>query len=530
MKIRWLTIGVSVFGFLPYGWALENPVGPSTVPPSSLGGGTINTPNPINPSSNLSVTGNIGGGRYFRGSLPYGSGSNFGTTLGSTSLDAFLRDSAGSETFGGFSGRPQSFYSRTGTVSTSTVGASGAIFRSSAGRISGRVTDRIGLPARSIATDSRTSDLTRTSPVFRPTRFGSDQLEKLIADGVVSEAQANRLFNPQDVGQRDRLQRDLMQLNHRAPSLRESLILRDQSLRPFSKFERSAQLKLEPPSWQTPQKQDDTDAESDLLKDPASDILPSDIYQMMKKQVKKFQEEAAAASPESREKGEQDRSSDEKWSKRDSDSPRSTKTKGGLATFSTEIKFEAEQRSSILEGLSDTHKSARAKTIMGKHKTFASFSNDKFNNHLRAAETYMKEGRFYKAASSYKLASIYKLDDPLPYAGRSHALFAAGEYVSSALYLLRAMEIFPEYARLKIDLEAMIGDRDTLESRILDVELWQEKTNSAELQFLLSYVYYQIGRLDRAKEAIDAAHRKKPDQPAIKALKEAIDSHLAITR
>ena len=178
----------------------------------------------------------------------------------------------------------------------------------------------------------------------------------------------------------------------------------------------------------------------------------------------------------------------------------------------------------------DVDVSAKAKSILGPHKTFASYSNDKFNQHIRAGEMYLKQGRYYRAADSFTMASIYKPDDPLAYAGRSHALFAAGEYMSSALFLSRTLEIFPEYARFKIDLVAMVGDRDKLESRIADVEEWFQRSEAPELQFLLAYVYYQMGRLDRAKEAIDAAYEKLPDSPAVIALKKAIDSAVAGTQ
>ena len=80
--------------------------------------------------------------------------------------------------------------------------------------------------------------------------------------------------------------------------------------------------------------------------------------------------------------------------------------------------------------------------------------------------------------------------------------------MSSALFLSRTLEIFPEYARFKIDLVAMVGDRDKLESRIVDVEQWLQRSEAAELQFLLGYIYYQIGRLEKAKEALKEAYEK----------------------
>jgi len=184
---------------------------------------------------------------------------------------------------------------------------------------------------------------------------------------------------------------------------------------------------------------------------------------------------------------------------------------------------EDSQKKFSPKGLPQTDLSARAKAILGKHSTFVAFSRDKFNEHVRAAEVYLKQGKYYRAADAYTLASIYKASDPLVYAGKSYALFAAGEYMSSALFLSRAIEIFPEYVRFDIDIVAMIGDRDKVESRIVDIEHWLERSDVGELHFLLGYVYYRIGRLELAKEAIDAAYERMPGSPAVAILKNVID-------
>jgi len=161
------------------------------------------------------------------------------------------------------------------------------------------------------------------------------------------------------------------------------------------------------------------------------------------------------------------------------------------------------------------------------YKSFAAYSDDKFNRHIMAAESYMKQGRFYRAADAYTLAAIYKPNDPLGYAGKSISLFATGEYMSSALFLARALEIFPEYAKIKIDLVGMIGDKDTVENRILEAREWLDRSGSGELEFLLSYVYYQMDRLDFARKAIESASKKMPDSPAVAAMKKAIDERIA---
>jgi len=191
-----------------------------------------------------------------------------------------------------------------------------------------------------------------------------------------------------------------------------------------------------------------------------------------------------------------------------------------------ETQESSQKKMSPLDELSDVDLSIRAKTLMGSYESFASFSKDKFNQYLSAAEQYLKQGKYYRAADAYTLASIYKPDDPLAYAGKSHALFAAGEYMSSALFLSRALEIFPEYAQLKIDIEAMVGDIDKLETRVVDVEQWLERSDAAELWFLLGYVYYQMDRPQHAKEAIDAAYEKMPMAPPVITLKKAIYEHI----
>jgi tetratricopeptide (TPR) repeat protein len=189
-----------------------------------------------------------------------------------------------------------------------------------------------------------------------------------------------------------------------------------------------------------------------------------------------------------------------------------------------------------LNKLSQADLSARARRIRGPHISPESYSEAKFNQHLQTAQGHLKAGRYYAAADSFALASIYKLDpgeagsDPvqtgglaLCFAGRGHALFAAGEYISSALFLSRALKIAPEYARTKIDLAGMLGGENKLESRIADIKEWLGRSDSAQLEFLLGYVCYRMGRLGQAKQAIDSAYTKMPQSSAVVAVKKAID-------
>jgi tetratricopeptide (TPR) repeat protein len=163
-----------------------------------------------------------------------------------------------------------------------------------------------------------------------------------------------------------------------------------------------------------------------------------------------------------------------------------------------------------------------AKAIVGYSTTFATKATDRFNELMKAAEEYIKQKRYYKAADAYSLAAIYQPDNPLPYAGKSHALFGAGEYMSSAYFLSRAIEIFPDYTRFKIDLAAMFDDKDLLERRTVDISQWQDRTGAPELQFLLAYIYLETDRLEMAQRMVNGALVNMPQSQSLQTLDKVI--------
>jgi len=508
MKTRVLYIVALVFlaAFSKTGWAVRNPVGPTTVPPSSRRSGLIRSPNPIDRSSNLVITGNVGGGKHFRGVVPYNAVSDFGGRLGSSSLDSFLRRSIASKSPGRYTNRYQPYYSQTGTVTTTSPGRLGVI-RPPATRVAGRVlgTDTIGtLPPLS----PRRAEMSYAKAALplrrlRPMSMTPQQLEKVISAEVATFARDEKLTAKWRQTRAEQLQRDLKQVKDTAAELEKIPTGRHDSLTlPATK----KAGEYVPQRFETPTTKERAGKKS--AQTPFTALgLPGeklDVYEQMKQQLgfeKRLKPstiiQQTIESAEAKDK-----------------------------TPEQETRESSQKKMSPLDELSDVDLSIRAKTLMGSYETFASFSKDKFNQYLSAAEQYLKQGKYYRAADAYTLASIYKPDDPLAYAGKSHALFAAGEYMSSALFLSRALEIFPEYAQLKIDLEAMVGDIDKLETRVVDVEEWLERSNAAELQFLLAYVYYQMDRPERAKEAIDAAYEKMPMAPPVITLKKAIYEHI----
>jgi len=175
-----------------------------------------------------------------------------------------------------------------------------------------------------------------------------------------------------------------------------------------------------------------------------------------------------------------------------------------------------------LNKLSAAEIAAKAKKYMGPHKTIESHSKARFRINMANAQAYLKQGQYYQAASAFANASMYDSKNPDAYAGKSLALFAAGEYVSSALFLSRAIKASDQYIYSDVDLAAMLGNKVKMDRRTEDVEDWLERSLSPQLEFLLSYIYYRTGKLRLAKEAVDSAYKQMPEAEAVQIVRKAI--------
>ena len=117
------------------------------------------------------------------------------------------------------------------------------------------------------------------------------------------------------------------------------------------------------------------------------------------------------------------------------------------------------------------------------------------------------EGQYVRAADAFTLALAYRPSDAGAYLGKGHALFAAGQYAGSAAALARAVELDSQAALKKVDLVRTAGGADQFLARFNDLAQSVETKPSAQLQFLLAYVYYQMDRLQEAQTAIEAARK-----------------------
>jgi len=518
---------------LPTGWAVRSPVGPGTVPPSSYSSGQIRTPNPIDTSGNLVITGNVRGGRHFRGVVPYQSETDFRAEIPSSSLDSFLRHSAGSEDLDRFFGGTVPYYSPSRTVTSVSPGQT-AIFKPPATtygayRTRGVASDTIEtlLPRQYQRTGTIRLDTVLTNIRTRPMSKTTKQLEEMLSTQIdkypyITKSLPKDNIDKQRTVQIEQLQSDSKQISSEAIGLKKGLgdqSLYAQDLRPAAKDELSHEVSQLPESERVWKMQKPKEL---LIGDKQFDTDEKmDVYEQMKRQFDGFQKTYEPWRTKTKRKTERTTLADDDEEEKPKGRRKSGQTTSSYVPESQVPGADNFQTRSVLSDKSPVFlENNKVKT---PHKTFASSIKDEFNEHIRVAENYLKEGKYYKAADAYTLASIYKPTDPLGYAGKSHALFAAGEYMSSALFLYKTLNMFPEYARVKIDIVAMVGDRDTLETRIADVERQLKKTDAPELNFLLGYVYYQIGRLNEAKNQAEIACEKMPDVLAADALKQAVD-------
>jgi len=542
--------------------AIFNPAGYSTVPPSSYQSGQFTNPKAPDVDGNLLITGNVRRGMHFRDTVQYGPTTSFRGDLGSSSLSSFLRDSAGAEDVGSSANRysVQPYYLQSRTVATTRPGHSGVL-----GQAGARINNRrmqSGFTTGTYISNSQSQTLPEGNTFASYVRLqGTQPLDSVpVEPRIVNSIRELQLLTQQaksNVSAKDKqlmIERYQEQKQETGNGRQETGISfetefvatglenKQSSIEKYSSFallapsRASERARATVPDFGRDKLETQTTlaeayaqantmtfpdetitAESDKDVQSQRDILTSGIIEQVKQQL-----EDLINSVDKKEGQEAGRTNEE------------TRTNIGLNSgrLSRGESFYIPSRSVIgslddLKGFSQTDLSAKVKNIRGTQTNPDTFSMSRFNNHFQEAQEHLKGGRYYGAADSFASACIYKPGEPLCFAGRGHALLGAGEYMSSALFLSRAIETNPEYLKIKIDLAATLGGQHIIDSRIADIREWLVRSGSGQLDFLLGYTYYRIGRLGPAQRAIDAAYVKIPQSAAVVAVKKAVDDAIA---
>lgn len=621
-------LGVSLLWFAGAAWASygTGPVGSPTVPPSSYEGGLVANPNPLDSSSNSVITGNVRGGKQFRGPIPYSSSTSFQAPLGSTHLDSFMRYSAIPEELGGYAPGYESFYSPTGTASKIRPGQ-GVVFAPTSPRVAGGIAQwRSDQPSDVVDLgDVRQSRTSASEAASMPEagldswrRFGgwslsrtpeqmkqvvSDELGRQFADDRASQQNSQPITSEEYQLQMEQFRQQLEKVKADASKLEQSMRLddalpKDMSKQPMSdpvealgsrttvenlirpqpqppaverrsdselSLLRPAPLGPEPPAFERQAQAPDGTAVADLIAPPvpapvvgtrsnvpAESRLPSlrsqsspggldaDAVTRTNRIAELFQTKGQSQMSNAGDLPALQRIKEMAGATEKPSGPAPyvpTNAAGGISPASDDaallmerLRSAADEMDAAADADANTPGTAGSKPpdprigepVRTKPVTLPASSQEKFDRYLKAGELYLRQGRYYRAAESFSLASLYNPNDRRVQIGRSHALFAAGEYVSSALFLAKAIELDPNQTLAKLDLVNATGGADLFLRRITDLEQCARTAGTPDLQLLLAYVYYEMDRPEEAKTAIDAAERGLGRRPAVNLLKGVI--------
>ncbi len=623
-----IAVCLSLLLFAGGAWASygTSPVGSPTLPPSSYEGGLVANPNPLDNSSNSVITGNVRGGKHFRGPVPYDASTSFQAPLGSTRLDSFLRYSAVPEELGGYSPGYDTFYSPTGTASKIRPGQ-GGVFAPTSPRVAGGIAQwRSDQPPDVVDLGDIRQSYTSVGKAATATdgsqeswrRYGnwplsrtpeqmqqvvSDEFGRLFADDPASQQRDQPITSEEYQLQMEQFRQQLEKVTADASRLEQSVRVGDALPKDASQQAPSDPVELTglrkalegapAPLSQPPDAERRSDSELVLLR-PAS-LIPGTPTIDRQAQTPDAADIPGLIAPPAGPKGSattEPRGSSpslqtgpgglaadaatrtnriaelfltrgqggtgQSQMNSAGELPalqRIKETAGALETPSgsmSRVPTNAAGDTSLtpdrlallmeqlrstsgemdaLEG-ADANKPAAGElkpsdtpTDNQKHTKYEALtaaSQEKFDRYLKAAELYLQQGRYYRAVESFSLASLYNPNDRRVHIGRSHALFAAGEYVSSATFLAKAIETDPGQTLTKLDLVNATGGPDLFLRRITDLEQCSGKTGTPDLQLLLAYIYYQMDRPEEAKTAIGAAEKGLSHLPAVDLLKGAI--------
>ncbi len=451
---RTIFIGAFFGGIAPVLWAVEapgarSPIGsPTQVPSAERTAAIPSPPNLYGYVGNLTMTGNIGGGRHFRGFVPYSSSDYIDRRLldpQSRAVSAFMRRSALAEPF---------YDPRQTVASLHRTGGSGL------------AAPAVPSQVRSASSKEwlESFDITEIlrPPNQRPLAPSTQTLESIFQQHLAQKAEEKKAL-PSDPFQTVPLGMDLSKTTPES----------------------------QPTPVQTPP--------NPSLKEPAE---PQSIYAQIRRQLG-FAEEKEL--PEK-------------------DSPPIDEPLAPKEQASERPPFV---RSKLLLRPEDFVDPAEGRAVLKTHPDFEHLASAKSEDYSQLGEQFLKSGQYYKAADAFELASVWDRRNPFLVLARSHALFSAGEYMSSAFYLSQAIEMEPKVLLSRLDWPSLLESRDVFENRLTELSTWQQRSNSPELALLMGYMLFQDNKLTRAQISAEYARDMMPDSEAAKLLLETIRSSSA---
>jgi len=149
-------------------------------------------------------------------------------------------------------------------------------------------------------------------------------------------------------------------------------------------------------------------------------------------------------------------------------------------------------------------------------------SRDPFNLRMTQAGETLRGRRYYDAVRLYAQAGRITPHNPLARIGMGMSLLGAGETLSAAHQVHRALSLFPPMMQSRIDLDTV------LDAKVIDAQLGaiddrlrtaDEKTKTM-LRFLAAFLYANTGKLDKAQPYAEKVRDSSGDANLLRAYAE----------
>lgn len=133
-------------------------------------------------------------------------------------------------------------------------------------------------------------------------------------------------------------------------------------------------------------------------------------------------------------------------------------------------------------------------------------------DYIAQAESQFKDGKYLQAADTYQSALRIDPNNTAALLGRAQAELAGGMYESAAFDLKYLFAFDAKQMTVKHNLQELLPNKrlDFLESDLIGLDQKKERTSAG---FLLSYIYYQTGRVDELKATLESWAKRAPKDP-----------------
>ena len=134
-------------------------------------------------------------------------------------------------------------------------------------------------------------------------------------------------------------------------------------------------------------------------------------------------------------------------------------------------------------------------------RDLAGTSGGLFNRYMTQGDDLLRAGRFYQAASAYSRAQIIHEFNPLAALGAGLAYLGAGESHRASFQLRRSIRLFPELARVRVDVDGLVG-ADVIDRRLAEIrDQLGETVEPGEMPqvFMLTFLHANRGDLEAAR-------------------------------